>query len=102
MFLPSDVIWSKVPVIVTFGAGGGVCANAGSTGIARITSASTAVTRLLLITASSSVVSSKPLVAETRRRHHQPLPLQRHRWRLEVLRRGPRCARSDRRAGEVL
>src|SRR5215467_1564820 len=72
MFLPSDVIWSKVPVIDTFGAGGGVCANAGRTGIARTTSASTAVTRLLLITASSSVVNSIESVS-SQRRHHQQL-----------------------------
>ena len=83
------------------GGGAGACANAGNTGIARTTNASTAVTRLLLITASSSVVSSRQLVAETRRRHHQPLPLQRHRWRLEILRRAPLCAFGPPR-GEVL
>src|SRR5262250_2743225 len=56
MFRPADVIWSKVPVIVTFGAGGpaGACAKTGGASIARMTKASTAVTRLLLITASSS------------------------------------------------
>jgi hypothetical protein len=48
------VIWSKVPVIVTFGAGGGVCAKTGSAGIAKTTNARTAMTRLRLITASSS------------------------------------------------
>src|SRR5215467_14498788 len=56
MFRPADVIWSKVPVIVTFGAGGpaGACAKTGGASIARMTKASTAVTRPLLITASSS------------------------------------------------
>src|SRR6266567_9315132 len=54
MFRPAVVIWSKVPVIVTFGAGGGVCAKTGSAGIAKMTKASTAVSTLLLITASSS------------------------------------------------
>src|SRR4030095_7240211 len=54
MFLPAAVIWSKVPLIVTFGAGGGVCAKAGSAGIAKTINARTAMTRLRLITASSS------------------------------------------------
>src|SRR5580765_2835313 len=54
MLRPAVVIWSKVPVIVTFGAGGGVCAKAGSAGIAKTTTARTAMTRLRLITASSS------------------------------------------------
>src|SRR5262245_44918165 len=56
MLRPADVIWSKVPVIVTFGAGGpaGACAKTGGASIARMTKASTAVTRPLLITASSS------------------------------------------------
>jgi hypothetical protein len=55
MFRPAAVIWSKVPEFVTFGAGGGVCAKAGSAGIAKMTNARTAMTRLLLlITASSS------------------------------------------------
>src|SRR6266481_5255840 len=55
MLRPAAVIWSKVPVIVTFGAGGGVCAKAGSAGIAKMINAKTAMTRLLLlITASSS------------------------------------------------
>src|SRR5438445_2477118 len=55
-FRPAAVIWSKVPVIVTFGAGGpaGACANTGGASIARMTKASTAVRTLLLITASSS------------------------------------------------
>jgi hypothetical protein len=48
------VTWSNKPVIVTFGAGGGVCANTGSAGTAKMTKASTAVRTLLLITASSS------------------------------------------------
>src|SRR5437660_8528364 len=74
-FRPAAVIWSKVPVIVTFGAGGpaGACANTGGASIARMTKANTAVTSHLLITASSNVVSSNQLVAETQRRHHQQL-----------------------------
>src|SRR5262245_60057587 len=56
MLRPADVTWSNVPVIVTFGAGGpaGACAKTGGASIARMTKVSTAVTRLLLITASSS------------------------------------------------
>src|SRR6059058_2132948 len=74
-FRPAAVIWSKVPVIVTFGAGGpaGACANTGGASIARMTKANTAVTSHLLITASSNVVSSNQLVAQTQRRHHQQL-----------------------------
>src|SRR5207253_3466980 len=52
MFRPAAVIWSKSPVIVTFGAG--ACASTGGASIARMTKASTAVITLLLITASSS------------------------------------------------
>src|SRR2546428_13453030 len=51
MLRPADVIWSKVPVIDIFGSGGGVCASAGHTGVARTTNKSTAMTRPLLITA---------------------------------------------------
>src|ERR1700757_3093757 len=67
MFRPAAVIWSKVPVIVTFGAGGpaGACAKTGGASIARATRASTAVIRHLLITASSYGVSSNQPVAET-------------------------------------
>src|SRR5438128_7951332 len=56
MLRPAAVIWSKVPVIVTFGAGGpaGACAKTGGASIARMTKASTAVIGLLLMTASSS------------------------------------------------
>src|SRR5215813_1641567 len=56
MLRPAAVTCSKVPVIVTFGAGGpaGACAKTGGASIARMTKASTAVTTLLLITASSS------------------------------------------------
>src|SRR5215468_6606370 len=91
MLRPAAVIWSKVPVIDTFGAGGGVCANAGSTGIAIKTAinASTAVTRLLLITASSVVVRSSESCASTQRRHHQQLQL-RSRDRNELVSRGSR------------
>src|SRR5215470_8757141 len=55
MLRPAAVTWSKVPVIVTFGAGGpaGACAKTGGASIARVTKAS-ATARLLLITASSS------------------------------------------------
>jgi hypothetical protein len=60
-------------VIVTFGAGGGVCANTAGASIARMTKVNTAVSKHLLITASSDVVSSNQLVAETQRRHHQQL-----------------------------
>src|SRR5215510_1912799 len=60
MFLPADVTWSKVPVIVTFGAGGpaGACAKTGSAGIAKMTKASTAVRTPLLIAPSSGVARS--------------------------------------------
>src|SRR6266566_5695290 len=51
MLRPADVIWSKVPVIDIFGSGGGVCASAGHTGVARTTNKSTAMTRPFLITA---------------------------------------------------
>src|SRR5215813_8930811 len=56
MLRPADVTWSNVPVIDTFGAGGpaGAWARTGGASIARATRASTAVTRLLLITVSSS------------------------------------------------
>src|SRR5215813_1017124 len=56
MLRPADVTWSNVPVIDTFGAGGpaGAWAKTGEASIARTTKPSTAVTRLLLITASSS------------------------------------------------
>src|SRR6476646_8945221 len=73
MLRPADVSWSNVPVIVTFGAGGGVCAKAGRAGIAKMTNARTAMTRLRLITASSSVVRSIEACASTQRRHHQQL-----------------------------
>src|SRR5215510_11240582 len=65
MLRPADVTWSKVPVIVTFGAGGpaGACAKTGGASIARMTKAKTAVTRHLLITASSNGVSSNQPVA---------------------------------------
>src|SRR6185369_10327497 len=89
MLRPTAVIWSKVPVIDTFGAGGGVCANAGSAGIATTINASTAMTRLLLITASSVVVRSIESCASTQRRHHQQLQL-RSRDRSEPTSRGSR------------
>src|SRR5215471_12893835 len=56
MLRPADVTWSNVPVIDTFGAGGpaGACAKTGGASIASPTKVSIAVTRLLLITASSS------------------------------------------------
>src|SRR6266576_4414961 len=54
MLRPAAVNWSNVPEIVTFGAGGGVCAKAGKAGIAKMINARTAMTRLRLITASSS------------------------------------------------
>src|SRR5689334_14919409 len=88
MLRPAAVIWSKVPVIDTFGAGGGVCAKAGSAGIATTINASTAMTRrLLLITASSVVVRSIESCASTQRRHHQQLQL-RSRDRSELSPRG--------------
>src|SRR5437762_5804781 len=78
MLRPAAVIWSKVPVIVTFGAGGGVCAKAGSAGIAKMTNARTAMTRLLLlITASSSGGEKHRSVRQHQRQHHQQLPCDR-------------------------
>src|SRR3977135_3770585 len=59
MFRPTAVIWSKVPVIVTFGAGGGVCAKAGSAGIAKMINARTAMTRLVLLLSASSTGGEK-------------------------------------------